>query len=140
MCGDTLLGEDRPLIMVESGRMDPMKRDPSFLRFVTDYTNEDDPAAIEEALVDVFHAECLVSRARQGGWGRFSPAQCDVCEAHFLEDIPRWAFRLRIGGVDFETAIFSPEEDPANVAILCPPCFEFQIEEGCQDDHMLRTG
>lgn len=140
LCGEHLLGEDRPLIMVESGQMQPMKRDPSFLKFVPDHGNEDDLMAEEDAMVEVFHAECLVSRARQGGWGRFSPTQCDVCEAQFLEDIPRWAFRLRIGGVDFETSIFLPEEDPANVAILCPPCFEFQIGEGRLDESMLQTG
>lgn len=140
ICGAELVDGDSPLIMVESGRMDPMKRDPNFLKFVPDHSNEDDLLAIEEAMVEVFHAECLVSRARQDGWGRFSPTRCDVCEAQFLEDIPRWAFRLRIGGMDFETGIFVPEDAAENVAILCPPCFERQLGEGTLGESMLQTG
>jgi hypothetical protein len=140
ICGEELMDGDRLLVMVESGQMDTMKRDPNFLKFIPDHSNEEDLMAMEEATVSLLHADCLVSQARQEGWGRFSPTRCDVCEAQFLEDIPRWAFRLRIGGFDFDSGAFIPEDAAENVAILCPPCFEFQLGEGRLEESMLQTG
>jgi len=132
ICGEYLLGDDRPLTLVESGRMDPMKKDPSFLKFIPDYLCEDSQES-EDALVDVFHTECVIANAIEGDWGRFSPLQCDACEARFLRDIPRWAFRFRVGGVDLE-GFFVADRNPANSAILCPECFKMQIEDGYLED------
>ena len=53
ICGEFLLNDDRPLTMVESGRMDPMKKDPSFLTFFPDSLSKD-RSVVEEALIDVF--------------------------------------------------------------------------------------
>lgn len=132
ICGEFLLDDDRPLTMVESGRMDPMKKDPSFLKFSPDSLSED-CAVVEDALTDVFHAECIIASAIDNGWGRFSPLQCDACEARFLKDIPRWAFRFRIGGVDL-AGFFVADRNSANSAVLCPECFKLQLEDGWMGD------
>lgn len=122
MCGEFLLGDDRPLTMVESGRMDPMKKDPSFLKFTPDSLTDD----AEDALIEVYHAECIIESAIEGDWGRFSPLQCDSCSKRFLREIPKWAFRFRIGGVD-PVGLFVIDKNPANSAILCTECFEDQL-------------
>lgn len=132
ICGDYLLGDDRPLTLVESGRMDPMKKDPSFLKFSPDWLNKS-RAVVEDSLADVFHAECVIASAIDGDWGRFSPLQCDACEARFLKDIPRWAFRFRIGGVDLG-GFFIADRNLANSAILCPECFKLQIGDFWEDE------
>jgi len=139
MCGEPLLGEGSSLVMVESGQMGPMKRDPSFLKFTPDFTNENDLTAMDEAAVNVYHTECLVARAWQGGWGRFSPIRCDFCEKQFLEELERWAFRLRIGDVDYETAIFMHDENAANVAVFCSRCFKHRVEGGGINERAFRN-
>jgi len=128
-CGDYLLREDRPLvIVVESGVMNPMKKDPSFLRFVPDYLNSNISIA-DDAFTDIFHADCLLEHI-QGSWGKFSPAQCDACEDRFLKDVPREAYRLRLGQIDFRTSAFLADDDPSNGAILCPYCFDYHVGDG----------
>jgi hypothetical protein len=139
LCGEFLLDDDRPLTIVESGRMDPMKRDPSFLKFVPDHLSTDS-TVVAEALVSVFHTECLLTNVREGSWGRFSPQQCDACERHFLKEIPRWAFRLRVGGVGLDE-VFIVDLNPANLAILCPDCFRIQIgEEEEEEGEFMEEG
>lgn len=121
MCEYALLIDDRPLTMIESGRMEPMKKDPSFLKFVPDHSNADPDIAVD-GFVDVLHTECLVNNIMDS-WRRRDPLCCDCCGSRFLKEIPRWAFRLRIGGVALDNT-FVADSDPANLAILCPSCFE----------------
>ncbi len=140
ICGGAVLDDGWPMVVVESGKMIPMRRDPSFLRFTPDYLS-DELQVVEDALIDVFHAECLVSCV-EGDWGKFGPQQCDGCEASFLKDIPRWAFRLRIGNAPDCSGIFVAAEDPANNAILCPDCFDFylgneELYEGYRTDKQI---
>lgn len=127
ICGEYLLYED--LVMVaESGRVGPMKKDPSFLKFDPD-CQSNDGEVLEEAYIDTFHAECMLERAIQNDWGKFSPQQCDACGDYFLQDIPKWAFRFRLGRVDNRTDTFMAESDQSNEAILCPTCFSFLVKD-----------
>jgi hypothetical protein len=90
--------------------------------------------------VEVFHADCLIDRVRQREWGSYSPLGCDLCARHFLGDIPRWAFRLKLGSVDFQTSFFVAEEASNNEAILCPECLEEELGEGCGEEGRLLLG
>lgn len=125
ICGETALDDGRPIMVVDSGKMEPMRRDPAFLKFASDRLNYDTKTSAD-ALVDVFHAECLVECVGDD-WGKCSPQQCDGCEAHFLKDTPKWAFRLRVGNADSFSGTFVANEDSANSAIICPGCFEFYL-------------
>ena len=91
ICGETALDDGRPIMVVDSGKMEPMRRDPAFLKFTSDKLNHVTQTTAD-ALVDVFHAECLVSCVGDD-LGKCSPQQCDGCEARFLKDTPKWAFR-----------------------------------------------
>jgi hypothetical protein len=124
ICGEVVLGDGQLIVMVDSGRMVPMKRDPAFLKFASDSLN--DEAQADDIFVDVLHAECLVSCV-EADWGKFSPQQCDGCEARFLKDTPKWAFRFRVGSAADYSGIFVAGKDPANNAILCPDCFDFYL-------------
>ena len=119
VCGDLLLDDDRLLTLVESGKMEPMKKDPSFLKFVPDSLGTEEEA--EDSVVNVYHAECLIATA-QYEWGNFGPQQCAACGKIFLEEIPRWAFRFQLGGVGLDEA-FVADVDPASSAMICHTCF-----------------
>lgn len=127
ICGEYLLYEDW-VMLAESGRVQPMKKDPSFLRFYPDCLSEDGEV-LEEAYIDTFHAECMLNRAIQNDWGKYSPQRCDVCGSHFLQEIPKWAFRFKLGKVDSNTDTFMADSNTANEAIMCPECFEFHVKD-----------
>lgn len=127
ICGEYLLYEDL-IMLAESGRMGPMKKDPSFIKFNPDCLSEDGEV-LEDAYIDTFHAECMLDRAIQNDWGKYSPQRCDACGSYFLEELPKWAFRFKLGRVDNQTDVFMAEENQANEAILCPECFEFLIKD-----------
>jgi hypothetical protein len=122
LCDEFLSGEGRPLTLVESGRMEPMRKDPSFLKFVPD-DHETDDTVVEDVL---FHTECIVDAALANGWCGSAPGRCDACGERFLHDIPRYAFRLRSGDVFGD--VFAVDQKPSNMAILCVDCFRCLME------------
>jgi hypothetical protein len=122
LCEEFLSGEGRPLTLVESGRMEPMRKDPSFLKFVPDDQDADD-TVVEEVL---FHTECIVEHALEAGWCGAMPGRCDACGERFLHDIPRYAFRMRSGDVFDGT--FAVDPKPANMAVLCTECFRYLLD------------
>ena len=140
LCGEEYLVDDNPLLLVESGVMEPMKRDPNFLRFKPDHNNEDDLLAMDEAAVILYHADCLITRVMDKDWGSHSPSGCDLCGNRFLDDIPRWAFRLRIGSTDFETGIFVADDSANCESIICASCFGKEIKVQMGDAEFLQTG
>lgn len=143
ICGETSLDDGRPIVIVDSGRMEPMRRDPAFLKFTSDKLNNIQKVA--DALVDVVHAECLVACVGDD-WGKCGPQQCDGCEARFLKDTPKWAFRLRVGSANSFSGAFVADENAANSAIICPGCFELYLgdeelyEEGLATQQRRRVG
>jgi hypothetical protein len=139
LCGEEF-GFERELVLVESGAMEPMRKDPSYVKFVPDHSNEQDLVAMEEATVRLFHADCFIDRVRRREWSSNSPLACDLCCKEFLHQLHRWAFRLQIGSADFETGIFCPEDDARNVAIVCPACLMQELGEGYEDEGELLLG
>lgn len=140
LCGEEYLIDDQPLLLVESGTMVPMKKDANFVRFAPDHSNEEDLAAMDEAAVILYHADCLITRIMDKDWGTHSPRGCDLCGEAFLDDIPRWAFRLRMGGTDFETGIFVADDAVNCESIICARCFGKEIKVQMGDEGLLATG
>jgi hypothetical protein len=133
-CGERFgCDPDRELIIVESGQMVPLRKDPSWLRFFPDHDNEREPELQDSAVVEYYHAECFIDRMRGCEWGLNAPVACDLCGKDFHRF--RWAFRMMLGRQDYETSCFVPMSDTNNEAMLCPSCIcegfgEGDIEEG----------
>lgn len=140
LCGVEYLVDDQPLLLVESGIMSPMKRDPSFLRFIPDHSRKDDLLLKEEAVIILYHADCLITRVMHAEWESNSPAGCDLCGRRFLDEAPRWAFRLKMGESDFETGIFIANDNPNHESILCADCFGKEIRTHLTDEELEETG
>jgi len=130
--------EERELVLIESGQLKPMKRDPDWLVFLSDHDNEHDTKLQKEAVVEYYHADCLIDRMRGCEWGSNAPHACDLCEGSFHRS--RWAFRIQLGRYDKETSCFVPIEDVNNEAILCPNCLAEGFGEGDVEEGELLLG
>jgi len=138
-CCETFGVEDeREFVLVESGQMIPMRRDPKHLRFQPDHSNEWDKKLQNHAVLEFYHADCFLDRMRGAEWGSYSPNACDLCEADFRRS--RWAFRVRLGRQDFESGIFVPLEDQRNETVLCPGCIFEGFGEGDMEEGELLLG
>lgn len=132
-CHEKFELDDRELVLVESGQMRNMRKDPSFLYFYPDHDDDNEEKLRRSAVVEIYHADCLIDRMRGTEWGSNAPLACDLCGFNFRK--ARWAFRIKLGRQDFETGIFIPLDDPRNQTMLCPNCImegfgEGDIEEG----------
>lgn len=132
------IDDERELVMVESGQMMTSRKDPNWLYFFPDHQNEHDKNLQTRAVLEIYHADCFLDRMRGTEWGSNSPLACDLCELNFRK--VRWAFRIKLGRQDFETAIFVPLDDPRNQTILCPECIADGFGEGNTEEGMLLLG
>jgi hypothetical protein len=129
---------DRELVLVESGQLLTMKKDPRWLWFLPDHNNDREPQLQREAVVEYYHADCFIDKMRGCEWGINAPTHCDLCEKDFRTS--RWAFRIRLGHQDAETSCFVPLEDASNEALLCPNCIAEGFGEGCIEEGELLLG
>lgn len=127
--------DERELVLVESGQLRPMRKDPAFLFFIPDHDDENEDELREHAVVEIYHADCLIDKMRGTEWGSNSPAACDLCGVHFRKT--RWAFRIKLGRPDFETGIFVPLDDARNATLLCPECIMEGFGEGDSEEGEL---
>ena len=120
-------GLEYELVIVESGRMIQGRKAKDHLFFLPDRSSSERRER-SEAVVEFFHLHCFLTRVGNkwkqeiGEWG------CGLCEADFWDD--PFAFRIRIGRIDFETAIFDPFAHPSNQGLLCSDCTAFNFGEG----------
>jgi len=138
-CGEPFgIEDEREFVLVESGQMTPMRKDPHCLRFSADHSSEYDAKLRRHAVLEFYHADCFIDRFLRSEWGANSPTSCDLCGVDFRR--VRWAFRVRLGRQDFETGIFVPLEDPRNETILCPECITEGFGEGDTEEGELLLG
>lgn len=131
-CGEEFeLDCERELVLLESGEMIPMKKDPGYLRFQPGPTAPD-------GVVEFYHADCFIDRFRRTEWGQNSPLGCDLCDASFKRT--KYAFRARLGLHDFETGLFDALDDPRNSTLLCPECLSEGFGEGDIEEGELLLG
>jgi hypothetical protein len=134
-CGFCLeeFGCDYELVAAISGRLYPMKKDPGHSYFLPDWKN-DNHITREEAVIEFFHLHCFLTQVgnRRDVWkpngGRW---ECGLCPEDF--HVHPYAFQFQIGKVDFETWIFDPYDDQANLGLLCADCVSFHFGDGNYD-------
>jgi hypothetical protein len=123
ICGSKL-GEDT-LVLIESGQMLPLTKDPNFLKFVPDWKlpnhkwpEPGDPTSIVRRLV---HFDCFHERFNQKNvtW-KISPKpnECHICGLDFHKT--KWAHRYTIGDLDHDT--FSPDPEFPLRGVVCGFC------------------
>lgn len=115
------LGEEEELVLVESGQVKPMKKDPQCLMFIPDWKSPE-AHLIVSITVHVFHFQCYYDAMTRLGlewYDRISDRYCASCYHDFKND--RWAFRCTVGGIgrhlEFEVDINIPRP-----SIMCVPC------------------
>ena len=116
---NNLLGsaKDSGLALIEFGAMQPMVKDPEYLQFAPN--NKKD--------YDIVHDDCLISRLPNTVAS--IPLYCNICSRRFLIDIPKWAYRMRLGYKDTLTGMFVVHVHLHNEAIVCPDCIANMAEQ-----------
>jgi hypothetical protein len=118
-CRDDL--GDEELVLIESGQVKSMKKDPSCLVFSADWIL---PIELQPEFTVVFagHFGCFhsIMNRLNLGWGdRVNDHRCSSCDHHFSTD--RWAFRCSIGGISRDQDFDIDIEIPRKV-VMCAAC------------------
>jgi len=130
LCGEPLLDENN-LVLVESGRMVPMKKDERFLTFVPDRNGRPDDC--NHAVLSLFHAHCLLTRFDlKIDWNENKGWHCGWCERS-LKKFDR-AIYLRVGTIDEDTLVFVPNEREKSTGIMCADCAYEGFGEGDMEE------
>jgi len=120
------------LVMIESGQVLPMKKDPSKLRFYADWQRppKEQPLSV---VVKVFHFECFfhtMERLDLGWFIRSEEKLCAACDHRFKDD--RWGFQYTVGSVgdggDFEQDISIPDRP-----LMCSRCTSLVFGHGDEE-------
>lgn len=136
LCGQTF--ENEELVLVESGDVEPMRKDPSCLVFTPDWKKKD-AHKIVNLVVHVHHFQCYYDRMTQLGMGwcdRESDRFCSSCNHDFMPGSPnhnplisRWAYRYSVGGIG-RHLYFEVDIDIPRQSIMCFECTVTVYGEG----------
>lgn len=125
LCGEPLLDEHK-LVLVESGEMRPMKRDPEFLRFVPDRDRA--LGSDEDAILSLFHVHCVLERFDLHlNWGEEASREC-WCEKKFASRSR--VYFMQVGSVDLDTLVFVPDGGEKSTGLVCANCAHEGFGEG----------
>ena len=132
LCGEPLLDENN-LVLIESGEMAPMRKDPRFLRFKPD--RDRGPDTPSYGTISLFHVHCVLTRgdARLLDWSEESSKIC-LCERPFRAD--QQAYALVVGKVDEDILVFVPNDEDKSCRILCEECTADSIGDGDMEEGM----
>lgn len=123
-----------PLILVESGSVVRMRKDPTFLHFLADWRlpdREQPPGTV----LSVFHFHCFQQLAGGEEWKVDpEPWQCHTCDHDFRKE--RYAFQVTTGNLDRDSK-FVPDPEVNQQGILCSTCTMDVFGEGNRDEGEL---
>lgn len=133
LCGEPLL-EENNLVVIESGEMSRMRRDPRFLTFKPD-RNTNDPDTPNYATTSIFHFHCVMSLAdsRLLDWSDEAARAC-LCERLFRAE--QQVYRLTVGTVDEDTLVFVPSNEDKSHRLVCEECIAEILGDGDLEEGM----
>lgn len=122
---------DDPLVLVESGEVRPMRKDPSFLHFLADWRTE----AVDSPVLKIFHFHCFQQLVSGEEW-KVDPEswECHTCDHDFRQD--RFAFQVLLGNLDGDFQ-FVPDPEVNQQGIMCINCTLDAFGEGDRDEGEL---